>query len=88
MLLSNKKSPRSHFVALCITLRAALGACVLSCLLVGCSQRPAPLPQAPSEVPKSEVSFTPKKSESWVLPNGLTVVFLEDREIPLVQGKL
>lgn len=33
-------------------------------------------------------SFRPPAAEEWQLPNGLTVLFLEDQELPLVQGTL
>lgn len=34
------------------------------------------------------VDFTPQQPESWTLSNGLQVLFVRDREVPLLQGTL
>lgn len=47
-------------------------------------------PQTPSELSYGleGVSYTPRQPESWVLPNGLQVLYMKDEELPLVQGAL
>jgi len=48
-------------------------------------EKPAPLPWPdPDRLSYEEIKFSPPKPERVVLENGLTVYFLEDRELPLV----
>lgn len=51
--------------------------------IFSCSTRPRVLTELPSPVAASPVS-----PETWHLPNGLTVFFVQDPELPLVQGTL
>ncbi len=55
-------------------------------MIVGCQLKtgPSKLPTPPSEM----VEFSPRTPVSWVLSNGLTVLYLGDTELPLVQGSL
>ena len=46
---------------------------------------PAPAWPDPDRIPHGEMRFSPPKPERVVLENGLTVYYLEDRELPLVQ---
>lgn len=64
--------------------------CVGVILLVisGCVP-PAEIVAPPVASRADEVaSFKPLNPERWTLPNGLTVLFVHDHELPLVQGKL
>ena len=54
-----------------------------SCLNPLMSVQP-PLASRADEV----AAFKPIKPERWVLSNGMTVLFLEDRELPVVRGRL
>ncbi|MBX7138671.1 MAG: insulinase family protein [Oligoflexia bacterium] len=56
---------------------------VLALVLFGCAHTP----QLPAAAPRS-LSFTPRTPEEWRLPNGLTVLWIEDQELPLVSGSL
>jgi zinc protease len=57
-------------------------------LVAGCVQ-PADVVAPPVVSRADEVaSFKPLKPERWTLDNGLTVLFVHDHELPLVQGKL
>jgi len=48
-------------------------------------EKPKPLPWPdPDRLSYEEIKFSPSKPERVVLENGLTVYFLEDRELPLV----
>ncbi len=48
-------------------------------------EKPKPLPWPdPDRLSYGEIKFSPPKPERIVLENGLTVYFLEDRELPLV----
>jgi len=48
-------------------------------------EKPKPLPWPdPDKLSYEEIKFSPSKPERVVLENGLTVYFLEDRELPLV----
>lgn len=38
--------------------------------------------------PSVEKPFTPPKPEEWVMPNGVKILFLENRELPLIEGVL
>lgn len=38
--------------------------------------------------PAAPAVFSPPQPQQWTLPNGLTVMLLEDRELPIVQGAL
>ena len=46
---------------------------------------PQPAWPDPDRIPYEEIRFSPPKPERVVLENGLTVYYLEDRELPLVQ---
>ncbi len=48
-------------------------------------EKPKPLPWPdPDRLSYGEIKFSPPRPERFVLENGLTVYFLEDRELPLV----
>jgi len=66
-----------HFVIIAFTL-----------LVVGCSSAPHAI--APAVISRSDevAQFKPVQPERWTLPNGLTVVYLRDGELPVVQGQL
>jgi zinc protease len=49
----------------------------------GCAGRLVPLDE-----PMEAVEYDPQQPEVWKLPNGLTVLFIEDTELPLVSGTL
>ncbi|NTV54640.1 MAG: insulinase family protein, partial [Syntrophaceae bacterium] len=52
-------------------------------------EKPKPLPWPdPDKLSYEELKFSPSKPERVVLENGLTVYFLEDRELPLVNISL
>ena len=44
--------------------------------------------QTAESFPSETVNFKPQKGEEWQLPNGLTVIYKEDKELPLVYGGL
>ncbi len=60
------------------------GLVLFACFSVGfaaCTESSLPRPSA-------AVAYSPKAPEQWCMPNGITVMVLEDRELPLVQGAL
>jgi zinc protease len=61
--------------------------CVLFSIIffVGCGHWGAPALMPPIE---SGLHYTPPEPQKWVLPNGMTVLYLEDSELPLVRGAL
>ena len=63
---------------------AVLAALLL--VVVGCSPTPMRLDRLPEVGVES--SFKPVAPEQWHLANGMTVLYLRDRELPLVRGNL
>ncbi len=59
--------------------------CSLLLLGAGCSPRSS---AAPEGALSAERSFKPPVPERWTLPNGLTVMYLKDTELPLVTGTI
>lgn len=55
------------------------------CLAETQDAQPAPVWPDPDRIAYGEIRFSPPKPERVVLENGLTVYYLEDRELPLVQ---
>ena len=55
------------------------------CLAETKNEQPAPVWPDPDRIAYGEIRFSPPKPERVVLENGLTVYYLEDRELPLVQ---
>jgi zinc protease len=62
---------------------AVLSAALCSCVNPLMSVQP-PLASRADEV----AAFKPIKPDRWVLPNGMTVLFLQDSELPIVHGRL
>lgn len=62
--------------------------CLVLCSLSACSlhSKDVGYPGAPRH--DEARSFTPSEPERWSLPNGVSVIFLQDKELPLVRGKL
>lgn len=67
----------------------------LSCVLVtvalavtGCSLTSSGSSSVAASRSSEVVEFKPIQPEEWKLPNGLTVVYLKDDELPLVRGRL
>jgi len=58
---------------------------ILTISLVACS---ASIPSSFEELTSRAVEFTPPKAMEWQLENGLNVVFLQDDELPVVEGTL
>jgi zinc protease len=63
--------------------RAAL---LLLCFFQGCEMIVSP--SSPLESGLEHVHFIPPEPESWKLNNGMTVLYLPDRELPFVRGAL
>jgi zinc protease len=61
---------------------------VATVLLSGCASVSRPIGAAVFTRADEVVQFKPPQPERWTMPNGLTVVYLQDRELPLVQGQL
>ncbi len=62
-------------------------ACVAALLIGGCASLGGMAPEDPQRA--AEVaSFKPVQPERWTLSNGLTVLYLQDNELPIVTGKL
>jgi zinc protease len=59
-----------------------------SLLLAGCSSPPQAIGPATFTRADEVAQFKPVQPERWTMPNGLTVVYLRDSELPLVQGQL
>jgi zinc protease len=59
---------------------------VLAC--VGCHTPKGVVAPPPTTRQDEVASFKPVQPERWVLPNGLTVLFMKDEELPLVRGRL
>lgn len=57
-------------------------------LLVGCSSAPQMIGPAVVTHADEVAQFKPVQPERWMMPNGMTVVYLRDSELPLVQGQL
>lgn len=70
----------------------AIAIAIGSCLFVGCGPALDSVDsrgEYQSSHGVDEVSqFTPATPERWTLPNGLTVVYIRDGELPVVQGQL
>lgn len=59
------------------------------CLIVsGCSVPQGVVAPPPFTRGDEVASFKPVQPERWRLPNGLTVLFMQDKELPLVRGRL
>ena len=71
-----------------IIYRPALTILIICALVVGCASTVNTIGPAISSRADEVKQFTPVKPERWTLPNGLTVVYLRDSELPLVQGQL
>jgi len=63
-----------------------ISAIVLLMLLAAAGCRHAG-PLRPDFAPRP-ASFSPPEPESWILPNGLQVIFMENGELPLLSGSL
>ncbi|MCB0353773.1 MAG: insulinase family protein [Bdellovibrionales bacterium] len=57
-------------------------------LVAGCAGKTSSLPVRPEELPYESVKYDPPTPLEWKLENGLTVLFLQDSELPLVSGSL
>lgn len=62
-------------------------------LLIICSPLAAraeeqPIPPSPDAIPLADISFSIPQPEVWQLPNGLTVVYYFNDEVPQVRGKM
>lgn len=69
-------------------MRKGLGIILLLCSMVGCAAAGAGIPARPDELGMGEIEFDIPDPVRWVLPNGLTVHYLHDAELPLVSGML
>jgi zinc protease len=56
--------------------------------LAGCGAPKGVIAPPPITREDEVASFKPLQPERWVLPNGLTVFFMKDEELPLVRGRL
>ncbi|MDD2941855.1 MAG: pitrilysin family protein [bacterium] len=61
--------------------------CLLLLIFPGCSLFDS-VPQRPEGISSRDLSFKPAQPVEWHLQNGLRVMFLEDRELPMVSGTL
>lgn len=61
--------------------------CLLLLVLPGCALFDS-VPHRPEDITPTELSYLPAKPIEWQLENGLRVMFLEDRELPMVSGTL
>ncbi len=55
------------------------------CFATSCSRQPAIL-----KIPdtKEDIKFSPVKPTEWQMSNGLNIVYVEDKELPIVRGAL
>ena len=62
---------------------------LLTLLLIGCAACSRSLSSLkPSDLDEKPIPFSPTPPTEWKLPNGVSVMFIEDHELPLVQGAI
>jgi zinc protease len=59
-----------------------------ACFLVGCSSNSNTIRPANISPADEVAQYKPVQPDRWTMPNGLTVVYVKDAELPLVQGQL
>lgn len=63
-------------------------ASALFLMAIGCTPPAAHIEAPPPSLSDEVASFKPVEPEEWSLPNGMTVMFLQDNELPMVKGRL
>lgn len=70
-------------------LRTFFGAAVCTLALAsGCGTANVPAKFDPEALVKEKVTFSPEKPERWTLPNGVSVIYRFDDELPSVRARL
>ncbi len=75
-----------HLLTRILHFRAIFGLGV--CLIVGCHFSPNAIRPAVISRADEVAQYKPVQPDRWTMPNGLTVVYVKDAELPLVQGQL